>query len=119
MLGCMVRKLQSSPSVAGSLILAARLKNGLTQRELADRIGVSQPTVAAYESGRRQPTVPTLMRWLAAAGFDLRMNLVPHDDHDEVLESLERLRSPDDRERWRQYQRDRVQMARDRLERTR
>jgi transcriptional regulator with XRE-family HTH domain len=113
----MVSRLQSSPSVAGSLILAARLKSGLTQRELADRLGVSQPTVAAYESGRRQPTVPTLMRWLGAAGFDLRMTLVPHDDHDEVLESLERLRSPDDQERWRRYQRERVQTARDRLER--
>jgi transcriptional regulator with XRE-family HTH domain len=113
----MASKLQSSPSVAGSLILAARLKSGLTQRELADRLGVSQPTVAAYESGRRQPTVPTLMRWLDAAGFDLRMTLAPHDDHDAVLESLERLRSPDDQERWRRYQRERVQMARDRLER--
>jgi transcriptional regulator with XRE-family HTH domain len=113
----MVPRLQSSPSVAGSLILAARLKSDLTQRELADRLGVSQPTVAAYESGRRQPTLPTLMRWLAAAGFDLRMTLVPHDDHDEVLESLERLRSPADQERWRRYQRQQVQRARDRLER--
>ena len=113
----MAPRLQSSPSVAGSLILAARLKSGLTQRELADRLGVSQPTVAAYESGRRQPTVPTLMRWLAAAGFDLRMTLAPHDDHDEVLESLERLRSPDDRKRWRRHQREAVEIARDRLER--
>lgn len=114
----MAQRLQSSPSVAGSLILAARLKSGLTQRQLADRLGVTQPTVAAYESGRRQPTVPTLMRWLAAAGFDLRMTLVAHDDHDEVLESLERLRSPADQERWRRYQREQVQRARDRLERT-
>ena len=65
----MTPRLKSSPSVAGSLILAARLKSGLTQRELADRLGVSQPTVAAYETGRRQPTVPTLMKWLAAAGL--------------------------------------------------
>jgi transcriptional regulator with XRE-family HTH domain len=114
----MVPRLRSSPSVAGSLILAARLKSGLTQRDLADRLNVSQPTVAAYESGRRQPTVPTLMRWLAAAGFDLRMTLVPRDDHDDVLESLERLRSPEDQERWQRYQRERVQAARDRLERT-
>ena len=113
----MTSKLQSSPTVAGSLILSARMKAGLTQQELADRLGVSQPTVAAYESGRRQPTVPTLMRWLTAAGFDLRMALVPHEDHDQVLESLERLRSPEDQECWRQYQRDRVRAARERLER--
>jgi hypothetical protein len=114
----MTPRLKSSPSVAGSLILAARLKSGLTQRELADRLGVSQPTVAAYETGRRQPTVPTLMKWLAAAGFDLRMKLAPHDDHDEVLETLERLRSPDDQKRWRRHQREQVQIARDRFERT-
>jgi len=115
----MAPRLQSSPTVAGSLILSARIKAGLTQRQLAERLGVSQPTVAAYESGRRQPTVPMLMRFLAAAGFDLRMMLVPHEDHDQVLESLERLRSPEDQERWRQYQRDRVRAARERLEETR
>jgi len=114
----MAPRLQISPSVAGSLILAARLKSGLTQRELADRLGISQPTVAAYESGRRQPTVPTLMRWLAAAGFDLRMTLAPHDDHDDVLESHERLRSLDDQKRWRRHQLELVQIARNRLDRT-
>lgn len=113
----MTPRLQSSPSVAGSLILTARLKAGLTQQELAKRLGVSQPTVAAYESGRRQPTVPTLMRWLNAAGFDLRMTLAHHDDHDEVLESLERLRTPEDQERWRRYQHERVRAARSQLER--
>jgi transcriptional regulator with XRE-family HTH domain len=112
-------RVQSSPTVAGSLILSARLKAGLTQQDLADRLSVSQPTVAAYESGRRQPTVPTLMRWLKAAGFDLRMTIVPHEDHDEVLESLERLRSPEDQERWRRYQRERIRAARELLEQRR
>jgi len=85
----MASHLLQSATVAGSLVLSARLKAGLTQRQLADRLGVTQPVVAAYESGRRQPTVPTLMRIVAAAGFDLRLSLAPHDDHDEVLESLE------------------------------
>ena len=115
----MAARLQVSPTVAGSLILSARLKAGLTQQELADRLSVSQPTVAAYESGRRQPTVPTLMRWLKAAGFDLRMTLVPHEDHDEVLQSLEGLRSPEDQERWRRYQRERVRAAREQLKQPR
>jgi transcriptional regulator with XRE-family HTH domain len=109
-------KLQSSPTVAGSLILLARLKAGLTQHELADRLGVSQPTVAAYESGRRQPTLPTLMRMLAGAGFDLELGLAPHERHDEVLESLERLRSPAEQRRWRSYQQELVRSAREHLE---
>jgi transcriptional regulator with XRE-family HTH domain len=112
-------KLQSSPTVAGSLLLSARLKAGLTQQEFADRLGISQSAVAAYESGRRQPTIPTLMRWLSATGFDLRLTLVPHEDHDSVLESLERLRSPDEQERWSLYQRRRVQAAREGLEQAR
>ena len=112
-----VTKLLTSPTVAGSLILTARLKMGLTQRDLAARLGVSQPTVAAYESGRRQPTLPTLMRMLSAAGFDLELGLAAHDDHDEVLESLERTRSPADQERWRSYQREIVRAAREQYER--
>jgi uncharacterized protein len=111
----MARRLLQSPTLSGSLILSARLKARLTQRQLAARLGVSQPVVAAYESGRRQPTVQTLMRIVSAAGFDLRLILEPHEDHDEVLESLERQRSREEQERWRNYQRDIVQSARQRL----
>ena len=111
----MARHLLQSPTVAGSLILSARLKAGLTQRQLADRLGVTQPVVAAYESGRRQPTVPTLMRIISAAGFDLRLILEPHEDHDEVLQSLERQRPHVEQERWRNFQRDIVHSARRRL----
>lgn len=111
----MAPHLLQSPTVAGSLVLAARLKAGLTQRQLADRLGVTQPVVAAYESGRRQPTVPTLMRMVSAAGFDLRLSLAPHEDHDEVLESLERRRPREEQERWSNFQRDIVQSARQRV----
>lgn len=106
-----------SPTVAGSLILLARLKAELTQRELANRLGVSQPTVAAYESGRREPTLPTLMRIIAAAGLDLELGLTPHDDHDEVLAALERRRAPEEREQWESYQHDLVRAATEALER--
>jgi transcriptional regulator with XRE-family HTH domain len=107
----MASQLLRSPTVAGSLVLSARLKAGLTQRQLADRLGVTQPVVAAYESGRRQPTVPTLMRMVLAAGFDLRLHLAPHEDHDEVLESVEKQRPREEQERWSNFQRDIVQRA--------
>lgn len=35
------------------------------------------------------PTVPTLLRLLRAAGFDLRMHLAPLESHDQVLNDLE------------------------------
>lgn len=31
------------------------------------------------------PDIPTLFRVLQACGFDLRLSLAPHDDHDEAL----------------------------------
>lgn len=42
---------------------------GLTQAELAQRTGTSQPTVAAYESGDKSPTWRTVERLAEAAGY--------------------------------------------------
>jgi hypothetical protein len=55
--------------------------------------------ISAYERDRRQPTVPTLTRLLRAAGFDLKMQLVPSDPHDEVLAEIDAARGPRDRHR--------------------
>lgn len=41
-------------------------------------------------------------------GFELRMHLAPHDDHDDVLRELERHRSPEERQAWETYQSQRV-----------
>jgi predicted nucleotidyltransferase len=38
---------------------------------------VTQSVVSAYESGARQPSVPTLERLISAAGFDLDLLLHP------------------------------------------
>jgi transcriptional regulator with XRE-family HTH domain len=86
------------PSPAAGLLWLARDKAGLTQAGLARRVGVPASMVSAYENGRRQPTIPTLLRLLKAAGFELRMHLEPYDDHDDVLAA--------ERERWPQAERD-------------
>ena len=88
-------------AVAGALILDARTRAGLTQAELARRGGTAQSAIAAYECGRRQPTLPTLYRILAAAGFDLRARLAPHDPHDETLAAWEASLPAGERKRWR------------------
>jgi hypothetical protein len=49
-----------------------------------------------------------LMRLLKAAGFELRMQLAPYDDHDDVLRELEAHRSPEERKSWENYQATRV-----------
>ena len=56
---------------AATLLRTARLRAGLSQRALAAAAATSQPAVAAIESGRKQPTVATLDRLLAAAGTEL------------------------------------------------
>lgn len=43
----------------------------MSQTELARRADTTQSAISAYESGRREPTVPTLERLLAASGADL------------------------------------------------
>jgi transcriptional regulator with XRE-family HTH domain len=50
---------------------SARQQAGLTQSALAARAGTSQATLSAYEHGRKQPSVDTLARLLAAAGSRL------------------------------------------------
>ena len=42
----------------------------LTQAELAEAAGTSQPTIAAYEAGRKSPTLRTLHRLAEVAGFE-------------------------------------------------
>jgi predicted nucleotidyltransferase/DNA-binding XRE family transcriptional regulator len=53
----------------------ARRQAGLTQAELAARAEVTQSVISAYESGRRQPSVPVLYSLVDAAGLELIINL--------------------------------------------
>lgn len=54
-----------------------RLGAGLTQSELAARASTSQPTIAAYESGAKSPTLRTLARLAVAASVELVVLTVP------------------------------------------
>ena len=61
---------------AAASIRTARERAGLTQSGLAARAGTSQAAISAYESGRKQPSVATLSRLLAAAGARLAVEQV-------------------------------------------
>jgi hypothetical protein len=47
----------------------------MSQEELAARAGVTQSVISAYESGHRQPAIPTLAALVDAAGYELVMGL--------------------------------------------
>ncbi len=69
----------------GYLILKARASAGLTQNELAHRIGTSQPTIARWESGAQVPSVRSLMRIADATGFELTVGLRQADRRRQFL----------------------------------
>jgi hypothetical protein len=61
---------------ASSLLREARRRAGITQSQLAQRAGTTQSVVSAYESGRRQPSLPILLGFIAATGHSLEGALV-------------------------------------------
>ena len=57
-------------------LIEARVAAGLTQEEVARRMGTTQPAVARLESGHK-PSVKTLERYAAAVGARLAIDLLP------------------------------------------
>ncbi len=60
-------------SMAGRMVLEARSRAKLTQRQLAAKAGIPQETIARIERGRSDPRVTTLDRLLAACEFGLEV----------------------------------------------
>ena len=53
------------------LVYRLRIEAGLTQVELADRMGTAQPAIARMENGGVRPTLDTLEKLAKAVGKDL------------------------------------------------
>jgi transcriptional regulator with XRE-family HTH domain len=60
-----------------SQLIEARARAGLTQAEVAERMGTSQSTVARLESGAAKPSLSTLRRFAQATGARVRIALEP------------------------------------------
>jgi predicted transcriptional regulator len=56
-------------------LLKARLRAGLSQAELAARMGTSQSTIARLESGQTLPSTKTLLRYAEATGNKVHVRL--------------------------------------------
>lgn len=65
---------------AGALLRDARRAAGLTQARLAERAGVTQSVISAYESGRREPALSTLSRLVSATGSRLAVDVVAPEE---------------------------------------
>jgi transcriptional regulator with XRE-family HTH domain len=66
--------------VSGDLIKEARLRAGLTQTELGDRLGKAQSVIARWERGDVQPSLETLRDVIRACGLELGFHLSRFDD---------------------------------------
>ena len=58
-------------------LIAYRFEHGLSQRELAKRLGVSQPRVVELESGEKNPQIETLVKVATATGIEFAFDVVP------------------------------------------
>lgn len=56
-------------------ILDARIKDGVTQKELARRAGTTQSAIARFESGAGNPTLDFLSKISAAVGARLEVRI--------------------------------------------
>ncbi len=88
----MVQKMMENPEVRAEYealepefelldeLLKARDEAGLTQEEVAKRMGTSRPAVARIETGggskRHSPSIATLRRYAEAVGCKLQIKLV-------------------------------------------
>jgi ribosome-binding protein aMBF1 (putative translation factor) len=66
--------LEQEFAIASELI-RARARAGLSQAELAERMGTSQSAIARLESGRTLPSAKTLIRFAEATGSKVELRL--------------------------------------------
>jgi transcriptional regulator with XRE-family HTH domain len=84
----------------GELIREARLRAGLTQKELSELTGRERSVIARWEQGAISPPIDSLMEIIHACGFDLPLTLLPVDKSadDELHEAL--MATPSERVEW-------------------
>jgi DNA-binding XRE family transcriptional regulator len=62
--------------MVASSLAGYRFAHGLSQRELAGHLGVSQPRVVELESGEKNPQIETLVKIAAATGLEFAIDIV-------------------------------------------
>lgn len=62
-----------APDRVAELIRSARQQVGLSQADLAERVGSKQSVVSRWETGADEPRLSTLVRVLGACGLSLSL----------------------------------------------
>lgn len=66
-------ELEEEFSLIGTLI-SMREKSGLTQNEVAHKMGTKAPNISRLESGKANPSLKTLISYAQACGFKLDLS---------------------------------------------
>lgn len=81
----------------GLRLVGYRSDHGLSQVQLAKKLGMKQPMVARLEAGEKNPTWETLIRLSERLGIEFVVNIIPprrksmigtQVDHAEVVEKV-------------------------------
>ncbi len=74
------------PNQLGAFIQSERLRQGMTQSELADLTGTQQKTISAIENGSEGTKLGTLLSVIASLGLD--MQIVPREQGIKSIEDV-------------------------------
>ena len=74
-------------------IKKARVSSGLSQKELAERLGVSDKTVSAYETGRAVPSATTVAKIAELTGRPVSeiLGIKNGDNQEKIAQSLQKI----------------------------
>lgn len=59
-----------------SAVIDARIKKGMTQKKLAEKMGTKQSSIARFESGNYNPTLAFVQKLLSAIGSKIKVSSV-------------------------------------------
>ena len=74
------------PNQLGAIIQSERLRQAMTQSELASLTGTQQKTISAIENGSKGTKLDTLLSVIASLGFD--MQIVPREQGRKSIEDV-------------------------------
>ncbi len=96
--------MSNSAKKLGNTIREGRTALGLSQQELAGKVGVQASYIAYIENDRRRPSLPVLRRIAQVLGLNPReMFFLSHPEARHLLEEKQRRPARSKDEAWRQF----------------
>jgi transcriptional regulator with XRE-family HTH domain len=82
---------------SADLLIAGRRRAGLSQGQLAERLGRRQSTIARWETGAQRPPLESVLDALHACGVELAVGMPRYDDSYDSLIAQQLRRDPAER----------------------